>query len=80
MESSVKEEFNVAIELKRQQEVIGYAINITEKILQVLRGNVPKEDCDCMKDECILDTLKINGSNLSTLEKNLNEIARKVIG
>ena len=25
-------------------------------------------------------TLKINGSNLSTLEKNLNEIARKVIG
>ena len=80
MESSVKEEFNVAIELKRQQEVIGCAINITEKILQVLRGVVPKEDCDCMKDDCIFDTLKINSRNLSSLERNLNEIARKVIG
>lgn len=76
----VKEEFNVCTEVKRQQEVIGYAVNITEKVLQVLRGTASKEDAECMKDECIFDTLRVNSVYLSTLEKNLNEIARKVIG
>lgn len=76
----VKEEFNVCAEVKRQQEMIGYAVNITERLLQVLRGTTSKEDAECMKDECIFDTLRINSVNLSTLEKNLNEIARKVIG
>ena len=76
----VKEEFNVCAEVKRQQEMIGYAVNITERLLQVLRGTTSNEDAECMKDECIFDTLRINSVNLSTLEKNLNEIARKVIG
>ena len=76
----VREEFNLAIELKRQQEVISCALSASEKILQVLRGANPKEDSGCMKDDCIFDTLKINGSNLYTLERNLSEIARKIIG
>lgn len=73
-------EFCVASELKRQQDIISSSINISEKILEVLRGNVPKNDTDCVKEECILDTLKINGGSLEVLEKNLNEIARKMIG
>ena len=76
----VKEEFNVCAEVKKQQEMIGYAVNITERLLQVLSGATSKENAECMKDECIFDTLRINSVNLSTLEKNLNEIARKVIG
>lgn len=80
MENSAKEELNLAIELKKHQELIGYAVNISEKILQILRGAIPRDDTECMKDECLLDTLRINGSYLSTLEKNLNEIARKIMG
>ena len=66
--------------IKKQQEMIGYTVNITERLLQVLSGATSKENAECMKDECIFDTLRINSVNLSTLEKNLNEIARKVIG
>lgn len=80
MEMEQVKEFCVASELKRQQDIISCSINISEKILEVLRGNVPKNDTDCVKEECILDTLKINSGSLEVLEKNLNEIARKMIG
>ncbi|MCI9434743.1 MAG: hypothetical protein HFI86_05695 [Bacilli bacterium] len=80
MESNLKEEINVYVEAKKQQDLICNVINITEKVLQILRGDVPKDENECMKEVCILDTLKINSNNLTALEKNLNEIAKKIIG
>lgn len=80
MENSVKEELNLCVEIKKQQEIINCALSITEKVLQVLRGAMPQDETECMKDDCIFDTLKINSRNLSSLERNINEIARKVIG
>lgn len=80
MEMEQVKEFCVAGELKRQQDIIGCSISISEKILQILRGATPKEDTECFKDECVLDTLRVNSRNLELLENNLNEIARKIIG
>ena len=55
-------------------------LSISEKILQALRGATPQEDCECQKDDCVLDTMKINTRNLRDLERNLDEIIRKIIG
>lgn len=76
----INDEISLVAEIKKQQDIICNALCISEKVLQVLRGNLPKNDGECMKDECVFDTLKINEVNLLTLERNLNEIARKVIG
>lgn len=80
MENNIKEEINLTQEIKRQQEVIYTTLSISEKVLQVLRGAIPQDDSECQKDDCIFDTVKINNKNLSKLEMNLNEIARKIIG
>jgi len=80
MENNLKEEFNVCLETKRQQDMIVNALSLSDKVLQVLRGAMPQEDSECLSDNCVLDTMKINTRNLKDLEKNLDEIVRKIVG
>lgn len=75
-----REEITLSSEIQKEKDMIINALCITEKVLSVLRGNTPQEDCECTREECILDSLKINSRNLIELNKNLEEIARKVIG
>lgn len=80
MENNLKEEIVLASELQYQRELIMQLNGITEKILNVLRGAL-NEDCESIKEEnCMLDTLRNSKSGLHKLEKNVNEIARKIIG
>ena len=75
-----QQEFNLCGEIKKQQDMLNYAVSITERILRVLRGEALKEEAECMRDECMIDTLMINSRGLEYLGKNLNEISRKIIG
>lgn len=80
MESNIKEEINVVNEIQRQKDVMLNINAITEKILGIVRGN-PVEECESMQDEnCMLDTLKNNRKILAKLERNINELANKIIG
>lgn len=77
---NVKEELTIVNEIKKQQEHLGTTLAICEKILQVLRGTMPQEDTECIKDECLFDTLKIDSQLIREIEKDVNEIAKKIIG
>lgn len=80
MENNVKEELNICQESTRQRDMIMNSLGLSEKILQVLRGVIPQDECDVKSENCVLDTIKINTSNLISLERNLNEIIRKITG
>lgn len=80
MENNVRENFNVCQELARQRDMILNILSLSEKILQILRGAIPQDECDMKSENCVLDTIKINTGNLISLERNLNEIIRKIAG
>lgn len=80
MENNVKQQLNVCQEVAIQKDMILNSLSLSEKILQVLRGSMPQEDCEVANDNCVLDTIKINIKNLRDLEKNLNEIIEKIMG
>lgn len=80
MENNIKEELNVSQEVSRQRDMIMNSLSLSEKILQVLRGTIPQDDCEVKSENCILDTIQINTKNLRDLERNLNEIIKKIIG
>ncbi|MDO4394899.1 MAG: hypothetical protein Q4C23_02845 [Mycoplasmatota bacterium] len=75
-----KENLNICAELNKQRDMIQNLCSISSKILEVLRGAIPIEDNECVSENCILDTQKNNSKNLLYLERNLNEIASKIIG
>lgn len=80
MENNIKEELNICQETARQRDMIMNSLSLSEKILQVLRGVFPQDECDMKSENCVLDTISINTKNLIDLEKNLNEIIRKITG
>lgn len=80
METNMKEEFNICQETARQRDMIMNSLSLSEKILQILRGTIPQDECDMKSENCVLDTIKINTGNLISLERNLNEIIRKIAG
>ena len=80
METNLKEELNVVQEIQKEKDIISNLNNITEKILAVVRGNLC-EECETLQSEnCLMDTLKNNNRELARLERNINELAKKVIG
>lgn len=80
MENNIKEEFNICDEIKSQQDKITIIFSISEKILQTLRGKIPEKESESLRDECLIDGIKINNEKLFELEQNINEIARKIMG
>lgn len=80
MECDVKEELNIVHEIQYQKDMLLNIIGITEKILGVVRGQ-PVEECENIQEEiCLLDTLKNNKKLLAKLDKNIEELAAKIIG
>ena len=75
-----KESVSLCAELSKQRDMIQNLCSISNKILEVLRGVTPIEDIECVSENCMLDTQKNNSKNLLYLERNLNEIANKIIG
>ena len=80
MENNLKEVITVVQEVNKEKEVISNLNNITEKILAVVRGNLCEDCNDLQTENCLMDTLMNNNKELARLEKNLNELAKKVIG
>ena len=75
-----KEKVNVVYEIQQQKEVIMKINSITERILGVVRGNMPEECESVMEENCMMDTILNNKKGLARLEKNINELADKLIG
>lgn len=80
-ETNIEEkEMNLCSELNKQKDILMYLNDTTNKILNILRGAL-NEDSECMPQEnCMLDTVKNNKTFLKRLEKNINEIEKRVIG
>lgn len=80
MIEEVKEEFNIARAINEEKEIIMRIGAISEKILEMLRGKLPMEEENIPTENCILDTMKINKKMLCRLERNIDEIANKIMG
>lgn len=80
MIEEVKEEFNIARAINEEKEIIMRIGAISEKILEMLRGTLSMEEESIPTENCILDTMKINKKMLCRLERNIDEIANKIMG
>ena len=80
MIEEVKEEFNIARAINEEKEIIMRIGAISEKILEMLRGTLPMEEENRPNENCILDTIRGNRQMLCRLEKNIDEIANKIMG
>lgn len=80
MDNKTFEEFSVLPFLNKEKDIIASSIVMSERILTLLRGGVKEENDTCIKEECLLDTLKNNTEDLIRLERNLAEITQRLIG
>lgn len=80
MDNKTFEEFGVLPFLNKEKDIIASSIVMSERILALLRGGVKEENDTCIKEECLLDTLKNNTEDLIRLERNLKEITQRLIG
>ena len=67
-------------EILRQQKML-CDINITlENIRIFLIGNTLEENQDVMKEECFLDTIKLNNNSIEKIKINLDVIKEIIMG
>ena len=67
-------------EILRQQKMLCDINTTLENLKAFLIGNIAEEKSDVLKEECFLDTIKVNNNSIEKIKTNLDVIQNIIMG